>query len=302
MKHSIMRRSAALLLILCIAMTAFASCNSFSDTEYAIVSENNISADGFIYDKYENSTVRITGIENSTKILVIPEQIDGMQVVEISDSAFADNDTLIYLELPGTPIKLGRGFCSGCVALTGVNLAGSVTSLPDNSFEGCGNVSFIKGAENVTEIGSQAFAGCSSLADFNMPTDLVSIGAEAFRGCSSLASVVLPETLTSVGESAFWACENLVSVTWNGSANIPQYCFLYCIRLTDVTLGGAAEIIGEEAFRSCFALYSITFGKNIKEIGNYAFHACDQLTEIRFTDKKNETVIGEGNEALGLSN
>lgn len=298
-----MHRCATLLLVLCIAMTAFASCNSFSETEYAIVSENNISSDGiFIYDKYENSTVRIKGIENAPKTLVIPEQIDGMAVVEISDSAFAGNDTLIYLELPKTAIKLGRGFCSGCVSLMGVNLSGSVTSIPDNAFEECANISLIEGADNVTDIGSQAFAGCSSLARFNMPKNLVSIGAEAFRGCSSLACVTLPETLTSVGESAFWGCEGLVSVTWNSSASVPQYCFLYCTRLASVTLGDNIEIIGEEAFRSCFSLYSINFGKNVKEIGNYAFHACDQLTDITFANKKNEIIIGEGNDSLGLSN
>ncbi|MBQ7354797.1 MAG: hypothetical protein IJW62_04675, partial [Clostridia bacterium] len=112
MRSSILRRTASLLLI-CLALTALSSCTGFSETEYAIVSENNISSEGFIYDKYENSTIKITGIENTPAVLVIPEAIDGMQVVEIGDSAFEGNDVLIYLELPKSNIKLGRGFCSG---------------------------------------------------------------------------------------------------------------------------------------------------------------------------------------------
>ncbi len=302
MKHGFLIRAAAVCLSLCTALPALASCNSFSDTEYAIVSESNVSSDGFIYDKYENSTVKITGIENMPALLTIPSEIDGMPVVEIGDSAFENNDMLLYLKLPSSPIKLGKRFCSGCISLVSVDLAGSVSSLPLGAFEECRNLAMIEGMSAVTEIGDQAFAGCSALAHIKISDSLTSLGNEAFRGCTSLSSVTLPETLTFLGESIFWGCENLVRAEVNGSAEIPKYAFLNCTALTEVIIGDSVESIDEEAFRSCRALYTVRFGKKVNNIADYAFHACDSLTEITFSGSKDEITVGDGNESLGLGN
>lgn len=301
MKHGLPIRAAALCLILCTILPALISCNSFSDTEYAIVSEGNISSDGFIYDKYENSTVKITGIESMPVLLTIPAEIDGMPVVEIGDSAFAGDQTLLYLEFPSADIKLGNRFCSGCTSLASVDLADSITSIPPGAFEECKDLSMVDGTSAITEIGSQAFASCTALAYFKISDKLTSLGDEAFRGCTSLASLNLPETLTFIGESAFWGCENLVKVSVKGSAEIPKYAFLDCISLTEITLGENIESIGEEAFRNCRALYTVRFGKNLKSINSYAFHACDSLTETVFDGNKDKISIAEGNEALGAA-
>lgn len=301
MKQRFLIRAAALCLSLCTALPALASCNSFSDTEYAVVSENNISSEGFIYDTYENSTVKITGIENMPLLLTIPSEIDGMTVVEIGDSAFENDEKLLYLELPSTPIKLGKRFCSGCTSLVSVNLAGSVSSLPLGAFEECRNLAMIEGMSAVTEIGDQVFAGCTALAYIKIPGSLTSLGNETFRGCTSLSSITLPETLSSIGESIFWGCENLVKVTW-GASSIPKYTFLNCTALTEISIGDNVEAIGEEAFRGCRALYTVSFGKELSTIGAYAFHACDSLSEITFSGDKDKLTVGEGNESLGLGN
>jgi hypothetical protein len=290
--------------ILCLSFTALAllltSCNSFSETEYAIVEEGLIF-DIYTYDKYENSTVRITGIDGMPKHLIIPEKINGMTVVEIADGAFADNDILLYLELPKGSIKLGKEFCSGSLALTGINLSGSVSVIPENAFEGCLNLARIDGTEGITTIESQAFAGCSALPSLAIPETLTFIGDEAFRGCTALSSIRIPSSVTFIGESAFWGCDGLAAAEMLCSAEIPEFCFLGCTSLTSVKIGNNVTAINNEAFRNCRALYSIEIGKNCKTIGDYAFHACDQLTEIVFADKANVS-INEGNEALSGQN
>lgn len=299
-KHFI--KTAAMFLAICLYIPSLSSCNSFSDTEYAIVSENHVSKEGFIYDKYENSTVRITGIEDMPLLLTIPEEIDGMKVVEIGESAFEGNEMLLYLELPSTDIKLGKRFCSGCTSLVSVNLSNSVKTLPVGAFEECRNLSMISGTSALTEISSQAFASCTSLSDLKISDSLVSIGDEAFRGCTSLSAMTLPDTLTFIGEAAFWGCENLVKVTVGGSLSIPKYAFLDCTALSQVILGDNVSSIDEEAFRNCRNLHSITFGKNLNSIANYAFHACDSLTEIVFKCDKSKINISEGNESLDSAN
>ena len=273
-----------------------ASCNSFSETEYAVVAEG-LTFDIYIYDQYENSTVRITGIDGMPKHLIIPEKINGMTVVEIGERAFAENDTLIYLELPKGNIKLGKGFCSDSIALTGINLSGSVNIIPENAFENCANLARIDGTDQLAAIESQAFAGCSSLPSLAIPETLTSIGTEAFRGCTALSRIRIPSAVTSIGESAFWGCDGLAVAEMLCSAEVPQYCFLGCTSLTSVKIGDNVTAINDEAFRNCRALYSVEIGKDCRSIGDYAFHACDQLTEVVFADKASVS-IGEGNESL----
>lgn len=273
-----------------------ASCNSFSETEYAVVGEG-LTFDIYTYDQYENSTVRITGVESMPNHLIIPEKINGMTVVEIAEYAFADNETLIYLEFPKGNIKLGKGFCSGSSALTAINLSGSVSIIPESAFENCINLARIDGFDQITVIGSAAFADCAALPSLDIPETLTSIGAEAFRGCTALSHITVPSAVTTIGESAFWGCSGLAEAVLLCTADIPEYCFLGCSSLTSLKIGDNVTAIKEEAFRNCRALYSITIGANCKTIADYAFHACDQLSEIVFADRQGVS-IGEGNESL----
>lgn len=302
MKTPYLIRLTALCLTVLIVFPALMGCNSFQNTEYAVVSEGILSADGFIYDKYENSTVKITGMENVPALLKIPAEIDGMPVVEIADSAFEGNELLLYLEFPEGNIKLGKRAFSECSYLITVNLSSSVNAIPLGAFENCRNLTVIEGLDNVTDIADQAFAGCTALTYINLPMSLKTLGVEAFRGCLSLADTVLPESLTNVGESAFWGCSSLSKVTFGGSAEIPKYAFLDCTSLTEVIIGDSVESINEEAFRGCRALYSVKIGKSVSTIHAYAFHACDSLTDINFSGNINNISIAEGNESLGLSN
>jgi hypothetical protein len=298
MKHAKILHTAATLLCLLTLISSLSGCNSFEDTEYAIVSEGIVSGNGFIYDKYENNTVRITGLDTEAALLEIPQEIDGMPVVEIADRAFEGNLKLVYLKIPAGKVKLGKGFCAGCAALTVVELSGSVSKLPDSAFEECRNLTVITGLGELTEIGGQAFADCVSLSSIDFPSTLQSIGAEAFRGCTSLPCIELPESMIFIGEAAFWGCSSLAKAVINGNTSVPKYAFLSCISLTEVIVGDGVELIGEEAFRGCSALYAFKAGKNINTIEDYAFHACDKLTQISFAGNTGKIALGDGNESL----
>ncbi len=291
-----MKRKIILFGALILCLLAAVSCNGFKETEYAVVSEGMVSASGFIYDKYENSTVRITGIQEMPAQLVIPAEIDGMAVVEIADNAFAEDGTLLYLEF-SSDVKLGRAFCADCPSLVAVNLANKITSIPREAFIGCSNLSLVAGTGSLTAIDMEAFAGCLSLPMFDIPA-VTKIGEEAFRGCNSITSVTLSENVTELGTSAFWSCESLTSVTIDCPAEIPRYAFLDCIALTDLKLGGKAASIAEEAFRGCLSLYSVEFGKEVKSIGEYAFYACGEIQKVTFLGDISKTAIAEGNESL----
>ncbi len=291
-----MKQKILFFVLLCTSLLLAVSCGSFSETEYALVSEGNISADGFIYDKYENSTVRITGTEGKPAILIIPSEIDGMAVVGITDSAFAENEILLYAEFPETKLTLGKGIFEGCTGLATVKFSSLIEVIPSNMFNGCRNLVSLDQTDSITEIGNQSFADCAFLTSFSYPK-LTSLGDEAFRGCTSITSIVLPKTLTFMGKSAFWGCSSLVSAVLDCTADISEYSFIGCNMLTDVSISSAARI-GDEGFRGCTSLHSITIGENLKHIGDSAFYGCDELTEIKFEGNMNDIEILDGNEAL----
>lgn len=86
----------------------------------------------------------------------------------------------------------------------------------------------------------------------------------SFAGCKGLVSVVLPSDLAVIpGEDD----SRLVG------------CFLYCEKLTDITIPDSVTEIGKGAFKGCKALTSITIPSSVKSIGNEAFSECG-LTDI----------------------
>ena len=92
-----------------------------------------------------------------------------------------------------------------------------------------------------------------------------------------------------------------------GTAEIPDYAFLYatgiqrvlipssvkkigtsafsgCTGLTDITIPDSVTNIGSYAFRGCSGLTSVTIPDSVKNIGSYAFKGCSGLTDITIPD------------------
>ena len=93
----------------------------------------------FTYTLAGNDAV-ITAYSGNYSVLVIPEEIDGHKVVEISDSVFSGNTKLTSVYVPNSVKKIGWFAFSGCTSLKNVTLP-----------------------ESVEEIGYDAFAYCSKL-------------------------------------------------------------------------------------------------------------------------------------------
>ena len=114
-------------------------------------------------------------------------------------------------------------------------IAGSVASIPENSFKGCVGIANgvdLSNLTNLKTVGASAFSGCGGLTSINFPEGLESIGPEAFAFCSSLTALSLPASVTSVGLGAFGGCVKLaqVELPFTGSssdASGPASCFGY---------------------------------------------------------------------------
>lgn len=120
--------------------------------------------------------------------IVIPDKVDGYDVVGIATGAFT-GCSLQYIELPETEAFSWIG-----------NSAFAYSSLQS-----------IVIPQNVTKIGRAAFENCSNLYEANLyaATGLKSLPDALFNYCNRLEWVVLPSSVNSIGYNAFGYCNNL---------------------------------------------------------------------------------------------
>lgn len=108
--------------------------------------------------------------------IIIPEG-----VITIGSFAFAWNQNLASIEIPGTVTNLGNGnpVFYRCDAITTLNIPNSVESCPN--FMACFGLKHIRLSENskFTYIGS-AFVGCRSLTSLTIPSNIQTISSYAF--------------------------------------------------------------------------------------------------------------------------
>lgn len=108
--------------------------------------------------------------------IIIPEG-----VITIGSFAFAWNQNLASIEIPGTVTNLGNGnpIFYRCDAITTLNIPNSVESCPN--FMACFGLKHIRLSENskFTYIGS-AFVGCRSLTSLTIPSNIQTISSYAF--------------------------------------------------------------------------------------------------------------------------
>ena len=312
MKHTkkSKRPIAVLLLALALVLTAFGICScgsSFDDTVYAVVSENNLSGDGFYYSLYENNTAVITGWKPVDCKLVIPDKVDGYTVTRIGKDAFRDLEAIKYVSVSSGIRVIEANAFAGCKELLYAELGGGVIKIGDGAFSECSALREIYGGEAVTDIGNSAFMFCSSLAKFTFGPSIKSIGNNAFYYCSALSEVDLSSGKKSgsdsiiLGNGVFAYCAGLTYVNLGKASSVPGEGFVKCTSLVRINLGDGIASVGEQGFRGCENLETVYIGKNLTEIGDAAFYDCASLSNIRYAKGSSafgKIKLAEGNECF----
>lgn len=209
-----------------------------------------LGENGYILTDFDVGTQEVTAD--------IPAEIDGVPVVAIGESAFA-NET----------------------ALTKVTMPGSITEIGSYAFKNCSSLSELVLSENLTAIGGEAFYGCGSLTSFAVPDGVTEIRGNTFQYCTSLKNVTLHNGITAIHAYAFNGCSNLQYI------NLPDYIteirantFENCTSLRSIVIPEGVTRIAAHAFRNCDSLADVTVPSTVTEIGSSAFRDCDSLKEI----------------------
>ncbi|MDO4628208.1 MAG: leucine-rich repeat domain-containing protein [Planctomycetia bacterium] len=119
-------------------------------------------ASDFEYVRCDNQ-ITITASRIREGEVAVPDEIEGLPVTKIGDSAF-------------------RGYRD----LTSVHLPKGITIIKNNTFSNCQRLSSVNIPKMVTEIERCAFMGCISLREIMIPESVEYVGNMAFFNCSEL--------------------------------------------------------------------------------------------------------------------
>lgn len=196
----------------------------------------------FTYEEAKDG-ITITGYTGEAKKVVIPDKINGTEVISIGNKAFWE-----------------------CTSLTGVTIPEGVTSIGDRAFEDCTSLTSVTIPEGVTSIGNDAFSLCGNLTSISLPKSLTSIGSYGFSG-TDLTSITIPENVRSIGCEAFFLCDKLKKVVLpEGITRISSKTFAMCSNLTSITIPDSVTSIGSGVFCGCSKLKSVVIPDSVIEI------------------------------------
>lgn len=283
-----MKRIIAFVLILLFVLPLIAACNGTdepgtttpgTDTPETEIIENVITVDIPYTYSIVDGKVRLLRYTGSEENVVVPEKV-GEYPVEIGKMAFANNQTLKSVEIPGAIAATGELAFYNCDALTTLKLNEGTTTISYGCFSDCGALTGVVFPDSVEKIDVAAFKGCTSITaiDLNKVTTI----EDAAFNASGLRTLVVPETLQHVEEQAFMECVSLEKVEWYSKINIREKMFAYCYALKDVYIVDGVPRIYDNCFRRCTALETITFPASVYRYYSHAMYGCTALKSITF--------------------
>lgn len=244
-------------------------------------------------------------------------------VLRIENQMLLAGDTVICaardvrdVTVPEGITTIGRGaFYSAQVER--VTLPEGLTNIQKEAFNGCFALRSVSLPEKLERLEASAFAFCEALTEIDLPEGVQFLGRNAFERCG-FASICITDSVTEIEGNPFKNCKALrtvelspnhplltvqdgmlidhvhqrvlrrlttgaVCIVPEGIKEIADGAFGRIPELTEITLPGSLEKIGEAAFIYC-GMREITIPKGIAEIARMAFYHCDQLETVHLQE------------------
>ena len=245
------------------------------------------------YKLNKNGKAVITKYNGNDSEVVIPNSLDGNEVVEIGKRAFYSSD-IEKITIPESVSTIGSyafGFSEDllevstyatlikdhaftyCSDLETVTLFAKQTAIEEQAFYSCESLETIKGT--LYNPGSYSVAFCDSLTSVTIAGSFVD--DHAFTYCSSLKSVSFLGEATTINEQAFYTCDQLTTITGTVS-NVGSYAFAFDSKLAEITISG--NNISDHAFTYCEKLKSVTLLTPYVDIEEQGFYNCGKLETV----------------------
>ncbi len=206
----------------------------------------------------------------------------------IHSRAFAGNEYLKSIDLPGGIKSFGKNAFDGCVRLSRVNYLGNIENWCSATFSNKSANPLNKGLDlsidgslatsigvpnNISKINDFAFIGCRSIKNVVLPDGLTEIGQRAFECCSSLESVSFADNLRVVGEDAFLGCTSMNKVDYVGEIDTWLDISFANEKANPLSAGASLCLSGEP-------LVELVIPSTVGEVGDFAFVNCSSIEKI----------------------
>ncbi|MCH5164235.1 MAG: leucine-rich repeat protein, partial [Clostridiales bacterium] len=197
----------------------------------------------------------IIGAVTELSAISIPEEIEGVTIKAIGDSAFSGYSGLMSITIPSSVISIGDSAFAG-TGLTEVAIPNSVTSIGNYVFNGCPLKSIRLPLADSSSLSYTWSNFKKVITATTIPASLkkvvISNGTvipyAAFQNCSYIEEIVIPKTIKTIENFAFDDCISLRDfIIPDGVISIGM-SFTNCTSLTSIVIPSSVERLGSEAF------------------------------------------------------
>lgn len=170
---------------------------SKQDETFGINTVKNTEATEAQYFEFEEveGGLSITAYNGSNEIVVIPEKIEGKNVVSIGEMAFANNEDL-------RAVKLGN----------------NIEIIMNDVFANCFDLEIVICGSGLKTIREYAFNYCTSLKNVELNEGLEEIGMLCFGKTDSLTELYVPSSVSKITDPFVSDMTNVTIIAEEGSA------------------------------------------------------------------------------------
>ncbi len=258
---------AGLGLILCVLL-----CGGGGMTAQA---EESKTYGDFTYEEVKDG-ITITKYKGDKKKVVIPDKINGTEVISIGDSAFWNCSSLTSITIPDSVTSIGKGVFFSCPKLKSVVIPDSVIEI--DVFKKGENESgywWTVFNQNTTVICNKNSAAYKYAKENNIPVKLMPKPAK--KG----TILTVPSKKIKVKVTSSSKKNPTVAVMKITNKKAKKLTIPSTVKVGGVTYKVTA--VASQAFKGNKNLTNITIGRGITKIGNEAFAGCKNLKKITVT-------------------
>lgn len=229
--------------------------------------------DGYYYNLiFDGTGVQIMGTDINEKKLIIPEQIDGLPVLEIGEEAFIEN-TFESVILPSQLVRVEKFAFFGC-DLKKVIFPESLEFIGYSAFA-CNELEWVSFPKYLKTLELHSFSN-NKIKRIKWPQNLKSIPDGVFRD-NQLTEVYIPDSVRVIERNAFRQNE-IRTVHFNAKLLSIEYCAFFDNSIYSVDLPKELEFIDSDAF-TYNKIGSVILPQSLKRMGRWAFHF-NQMTQV----------------------
>ena len=259
-------------------------------TLYAKWNENLPTNISFVVSA-EGVLTEVNGISETNNVVIIPNEVNNIEVKEIKKELFLNNTYIEKLVIPETVTTLGYRMCYGCTSLKEVILPDNISVIPDYAFEKCTLLEKINIPQSLVQIRNDAFSE-SGIKEFVAPDSFKEIWGYAFKDCKNLEKVDLNKT-TSIGDMSFENCTKLSSIVLpNTLVELGTYVFSGCTLLNNIKMpSNPIEITNTFIYGSGYYNDTNNWENGILYLDNYLITTNNDLLNQQSINVKEGTIV-----------